>query len=204
MLDCPVLGVFIKYFKVVHVDIDQVGRQCAAVTNRGNLFLWDVSHTGGTMMVSFEWNTLANGQKSFSTAFFDLKNTLIGVEQKNHSNSSLKTELFYGGQKFWRQHIWLTKKSNKTHKSVWPIFVAIALNQLRKIMLLHENSAPENIFFVCFSAATAEYAIPSAPTATNDGGRRGQRKRSDRRWHWHWWRGGRRTAADAPVHGRKK
>ncbi|KAL3087749.1 hypothetical protein niasHT_029513 [Heterodera trifolii] len=35
---------------VVHVDIDQVGRQCAAVTNRGNLFLWDVSHTGGTMM----------------------------------------------------------------------------------------------------------------------------------------------------------
>uniref|UniRef100_A0A183CJF3 Rap-GAP domain-containing protein n=1 Tax=Globodera pallida TaxID=36090 RepID=A0A183CJF3_GLOPA len=31
---------------VAHVDIDSVGRQCAAVTNRGNLFLWDVSHTG--------------------------------------------------------------------------------------------------------------------------------------------------------------
>uniref|UniRef100_A0A914HED3 Target of rapamycin complex subunit lst8 n=1 Tax=Globodera rostochiensis TaxID=31243 RepID=A0A914HED3_GLORO len=31
---------------VAHVDIDPVGRQCAAVTNRGNLFLWDVSHTG--------------------------------------------------------------------------------------------------------------------------------------------------------------
>lgn len=31
---------------IVHVDIDRAGRQCAAVTNRGNLFLWNISHTG--------------------------------------------------------------------------------------------------------------------------------------------------------------
>lgn len=28
------------------MDIDRLGLQCAAVTNRGHLFLWDVSHTG--------------------------------------------------------------------------------------------------------------------------------------------------------------
>ncbi|KAI6219184.1 Target of rapamycin complex subunit LST8 [Aphelenchoides fujianensis] len=30
---------------VVHVEIDQTGRQCAAVTNRGHLFIWNI-HTG--------------------------------------------------------------------------------------------------------------------------------------------------------------
>lgn len=34
---------------VVHVDIDRGGRQCAAVTNRGNLFLWNISHNGVMM-----------------------------------------------------------------------------------------------------------------------------------------------------------
>lgn len=31
---------------VVHVDIDRGGRQCSAVTNRGNLFLWNINHNG--------------------------------------------------------------------------------------------------------------------------------------------------------------
>uniref|UniRef100_A0A1I8B2M1 Target of rapamycin complex subunit lst8 n=1 Tax=Meloidogyne hapla TaxID=6305 RepID=A0A1I8B2M1_MELHA len=32
---------------IVHIDIDRLGRQCAAVTNRGNLFFWEISHKGG-------------------------------------------------------------------------------------------------------------------------------------------------------------
>lgn len=31
---------------IVHVDIDRAGRQCAAVTNRGHLFMWNISHSG--------------------------------------------------------------------------------------------------------------------------------------------------------------
>ncbi|CAD5210292.1 unnamed protein product [Bursaphelenchus xylophilus] len=38
---------------VVHVELDQTGRQCAAVTNRGHLFMWNI-HSG----------TLAQTQKS--------------------------------------------------------------------------------------------------------------------------------------------
>lgn len=30
---------------VVHVELDQTGRQCAAVTNRGHLFMWNI-HSG--------------------------------------------------------------------------------------------------------------------------------------------------------------
>jgi G protein beta subunit-like protein len=30
---------------VVHVEVDQTGRQCAAVTNRGHLFIWNI-HSG--------------------------------------------------------------------------------------------------------------------------------------------------------------
>uniref|UniRef100_A0A915MAA0 Target of rapamycin complex subunit lst8 n=1 Tax=Meloidogyne javanica TaxID=6303 RepID=A0A915MAA0_MELJA len=32
---------------IVHIDIDRLGRQCAAVTNRGNLFFWEINHKGG-------------------------------------------------------------------------------------------------------------------------------------------------------------
>ncbi|CAK5085207.1 unnamed protein product [Meloidogyne enterolobii] len=36
-----------RIFQIVHIDIDRLGRQCAAVTNRGNLFFWEINHKGG-------------------------------------------------------------------------------------------------------------------------------------------------------------
>lgn len=37
---------------IVHVDIDRAGRQCAAVTNRGHLFMWNISHSGMVPMTN--------------------------------------------------------------------------------------------------------------------------------------------------------
>lgn len=35
----------------MHIDIDKSGNQCAAVTNRGRLFLWDISHKGLSVLL---------------------------------------------------------------------------------------------------------------------------------------------------------
>jgi hypothetical protein len=59
---------------VVHVEIDQTGRQCAAVTNRGHLFIWNI-HSGTLAQVQ----QLSSGMESEPEPFG--KYSLISITQ---------------------------------------------------------------------------------------------------------------------------
>jgi len=54
---------------IVHVNVDRAGRQCAAVTNRGQLFIWDIGHSG--MMIPTE---VASTNISLNTTNFNKHN----------------------------------------------------------------------------------------------------------------------------------
>ena len=44
----------------MHIDIDRLGRQCAAVTNRGHLFFWEINHNGGLTKTLPSHNAIAD------------------------------------------------------------------------------------------------------------------------------------------------
>lgn len=55
---------------VVHVEIDQTGRQCAAVTNRGHLFIWNI-HSGSLAQVQQISAGMDQDIEQFGNFFFN-------------------------------------------------------------------------------------------------------------------------------------